>query len=101
MSIGPIRSSPKLNLKLEKALKSQRNLFCFALLKYKSIFTDDYADYQNFLRMDRDKLCFQFGYYFNNSIRNFSLLLNSPQPFTIICENFNYKVVTIIFKSGI
>ena len=101
VTIGPIIAHEKLNIKLEQALKSQSNMFCFALLKYKSTYTDDYADYQNFLKMDKDKISFQFGYYFNQNLKNFSLLLNSPQPFTVVCENFNYKVVTIIFKQGI
>ena len=57
VTFGPIIASPKLNLKLEKALKSKENLFCFALLKYGPIYTDDFSDYQNFLRLDKDRLC--------------------------------------------
>ena len=99
VTFGPVELSPEISPRLETALSQGFEVLKFRLLKFGESFINDRHDPQNYLRVDKERICFRFGYYFDD-IDDFFLILNSTYKLAILCENHDYKVVTIKYQKG-
>ena len=100
LQFGPILLNPRLLPELENSLLADEGIYNFALLEYGDSLVEDESDYQNFIKFSRHKLQVMFGFMFQKVYENFELDLNGPHDYKILCENLDFRAISLYFKKG-
>ena len=52
----------------------------------------------NFIKFSKNFIYIKFGYQFENSFSDFKIQLDSPFDFRIVCDNSDYRALSLFFK---
>lgn len=100
IKIGPILLNPRLLPELEHSLLANDGLYNVKIVKIGDKFIQDDSGHQNFLKFTKNFICMKFGFQFEKKYKDFKIQIDGPFDYKVICQNNDYRAVSIFFKRG-
>lgn len=100
LKIGPILMNPRLLPELEHSLLANDGLYSVKIMKVGNHYVQDESGHQNFIKFTKDWISLKFGFLFEEKFQDFKLQVDGPFDFKVLCENYNYRAISIFFKKG-
>ena len=98
IKIGPIVMTAKLLPELEHSLLANDGLYNIKILQVGNQPIHDESGFMNFVKFSKNFIYLKFGYQFEKSFSDFKIQLDGPFDFKVVCDNSDYRALSIFFR---